>query len=127
MNDHDPHNDFTDDARRLLRRSETDIDELTLARLRAARHRAVAAQAEHHRWPPGDIITLEWLRDHRVLAAAIGVMAIAVIWTMLHRPQTQPQLVPMFEDLELLGSGDDFELYRDLDFYLWMDDEQIRG
>ena len=89
-----------------LRESEEQLDELTLARLRAARLRALEAARPARRG-----IVLGGLAG----AAAVLVLAVSVWWT-------QPRgVAPPLEDLQLLSAGDDLPLMQELDFYLWLE------
>jgi len=99
---------FVERARETLRASEHRLDELTLARLRASRLRAVAA-----------------CRSRRAMIALCGgalgaaaALALAVgVWLLPGEPPPLPSL----EDLPLLSSGEDLELLDELDFYLWLE------
>jgi len=118
--------EFAREIKEALRESEERIDELTLARLRAARHRAVAAHREQSRFELAEVLTLDWLNHHRLFALLVAATLLAAMWLFsAQRHQQQRSLAPMFEDLELLSGSDDFELYRDLDFYLWIDNEKL--
>ena len=117
---------FAREVKEALRESEEQIDELTLARLRAARHRAVAAHRDKSRFELADVLTLDWLNHHRRFALLVAATLLATMWLFsVQRHPQQRSLAPMFEDLELLSGSDDFELYRDLDFYLWIDNEKL--
>ena len=120
--------EFAREIKEALRESEERIDELTLARLRAARHRAIAAHREKSRFELADVLTLDWLNHHRLFALLVAATLLATMWLFsAQRHPRQHSLAPMFEDLELLSGSDDFELYQDLDFYLWIDDEKLDG
>ncbi len=101
---------FSDTIARRLRDSEDQLDELTLARLRAARLRAVEAAR------PARSKLL--LASGFAGAAAVVVLAFGVWWT-----QPGP-VAPPLEDMQLLTAGDDLPLMEDLDFYLWLEYEQ---
>jgi hypothetical protein len=117
--------DFLAAVRSSLRDSEDGIDELTQARLRAARHRAVAAQ---QRWTISRVLALDWLFDHRKLvAAAMSLTIAAALLVSLNLQPSRQMATPMLEDIELLSSSDDLELYQDLDFYIWIQDDEITG
>ncbi len=128
MNDEKTEREFLAAVSASLRHSEENIDELTQARLRAARHRAVAAQQEHPFGSLSNILTLDWLHNRRVmLSAAMSLTAVGVLLLVFNLQQPSSRLPPMLEDIELLTSNDDIDLYKDLDFYVWMEDEQING
>ncbi len=128
MNDEKREREFLAAVKSSLRHSEKNIDELTQARLRAARHRAVAAHQEKTFWPVSGILTVDWLRSRRVaLSAAMSLTIVGALLLLFNLQQPAQRLTPMLEDIELLTSNDDIELYQDLDFYVWIEDEQISG
>lgn len=88
-----------------LERSAQQLDELTIARLRAARRNALDA------------------RPHRVAWLAAGGLATAaltatVVAFLLFTPAAPP--VAGLEQFDLLSENDGLELYRDLEFYRWL-------
>ena len=89
-----------------LRDSEEQLDELTVARLRAARLRALeAARPAHPKLLTGGLAG----------ATAVLALALAVWWA-------QPQrTAPPLEDIQLLSAGDDLRLMEELDFYMWLE------
>ena len=128
MTDKTSGQDFLAAVKSSLRHSEDDIDELTQARLRAARHRAVAAQADRHRWAASSVLAMDWLFGHRkLLAAATSLSVAAALLFSLNLQPSRQMATPMLEDIELLSSSDDLELYQDLDFYIWIQDDEITG
>lgn len=101
--------EIVDTARRLLQRSERDCDELTVARLRAARRRALEAEPQpaFGRWGWGGVVT----------AAVIAGLA-SVLW--LQAPPDPSTVVSPVADIELLTANETPEFYSDLDFYDWL-------
>jgi hypothetical protein len=98
-----------------LRDSESRIDELTAARLQAARRQALEQVAtipgrERAGWALGGFAT-----------AAVAVLAI-VLWQggALHAPDLPG------DDWDLLVEGD-LQLIEDLDFYDWLPEEETAG
>ncbi|MCW8917356.1 MAG: DUF3619 family protein [Gammaproteobacteria bacterium] len=97
----------------------------TLGRLRAARRAALdsaSRRAPRRHWLPA------------VAASFFVIVATGVIWFELSRaPQTAPQMalaslpqIAAMSELPLLDEsdeGDDLELYRDLEFYYWLEQE----
>jgi ferric-dicitrate binding protein FerR (iron transport regulator) len=108
--DHDP---FVNAARRLLQDSEHALDAVTLARLSAARRRAVAEIAAPLRWWQRPV--LRW----PVLAAACAA-ALALV-TLL--PRGGP--LPVDADALDYATAADAAVYEDLEFYQWLD--QVDG
>ena len=98
---------FSEHIGQRLRDSEDQLDELTLARLRAARlHALEAARPARPRLLAGGLAG----------AATVAALALAVWWM-------QPATVatPPLEDLQLLSAGEDLQLMEELDFYLWLE------
>ncbi|MGD2112479.1 MAG: DUF3619 family protein [Gammaproteobacteria bacterium] len=109
MNEHD---DFVETVRQGLEAQAAGLDELTLARLRAARRRAVAA-----RKPAG--------RHWRVPAFGAASAAAVLFAVLLWQSPSAPPLAP--EDWELVVSGDDLDLIEEYEFYEWLDATQTAG
>ena len=98
-----------------LRDSETQLDELTVARLQAARRQALDQATTISRrgrtgWALGGFAT-----------AAVAVLAI-VLWHggSMHAPDLPG------DDWDLLVEGD-LQLIEDLDFYDWLPEEETAG
>lgn len=85
---------------------DAEVDDVTAARLRAARLRALARLERRRRWPV-------WLGG--VTAAGL-VVALSLA---LLKP-TDPPLTDNAVDFELLVSEGSLELYEDLEFYAWL-------
>ncbi|MEJ2692567.1 MAG: hypothetical protein P8166_05755 [Candidatus Thiodiazotropha sp.] len=114
---------FLDDLKQQLDRGAEEIDELTLARLGAARRRAVEAGSHRHSaWQLGDILIAG--RWGRIVWLAGGLLLLALL--MLRPPLSSPASQPLhlLDDMELLGSSEELEFYQELDFFLWVADEQ---
>jgi hypothetical protein len=118
-----------DDARTILDRRAEGLDDLVLARLRAARMRATEA-ADRRRdagdWlgsaaGTGSSLTLSGMMGGLVAASLVLALAVTV-W--LANP-----VVPgnNLEDLEILAAGESPEFYQDLDFYLWLETRSTRA
>jgi len=96
-----------------LDQSADTLDDATLRDLRNARRKAVNASDKRP----------AWLLPMGGLAAAATVAAFSVsLWMSTPQPGMDAQLSPL-EDLALLGDAESLEFYEDLDFYLWLDDE----
>jgi len=93
-------------AKAALDRSTQQLDELTIARLRAARRRAVEARPRR----------LVWLAAGGLATAALTATLVAVL---LFAPAAAPP-VSGLEQFDLLSENDSLELYRDLEFYRWL-------
>lgn len=103
-------NAFAVAARQRLEASAQGLDELTRARLRAMRAQAVEQARGRRRWRGG------WPAGG--LAAAAAVAAVAVLALLMARDPAAP--LPVAEPL-ILGADEQLDLYRDLDFYLWLE------
>jgi hypothetical protein len=100
---------------RRLRDSEADIDELTAARLQAARRRALDMAGRRrlsHRlgWSAGGFAT-----------AAVVIMAV-MLWNTAETPE--PALFD--DDWDMLAEGD-LQLIEELEFYDWLPEEDTAG
>ena len=100
---------------RQLRDSEDDIDELTRARLSAARRRALEAASSQRRWH-----RFGWSAGG-FATAAVAVLAI-VLWNGGQTPA--PDLFG--DDWEMLAEGD-MQLIEELEFYDWLPEEETAG
>lgn len=97
-----------------LDESEGRIDDITAARLRTLRREAVAAHHERRRRPV-------WLLPVTGLATAATVAVLAVtLWSV---PPASNEMLPL-DDIALLSDTEALEFYADLDFYLWLENEQ---
>jgi len=104
--------EFLNRVRTELDRRSGTLDELTVARLRAARHRALEAAPPRRRW---------FLAGGIAAATALsGVIAVLVI-----TPATAP-LATGLEQIELLADADP-DLYKELEFYRWLAERQHAG
>jgi hypothetical protein len=89
-----------------LDRDTQQLDELTIARLRAARRKALEARPRR----------LTWLAVGGLATAALTATLVAFL---LFAPAVAPP-VPGLEQFDLLSDNDGLELYRDLEFYRWL-------
>lgn len=108
----DPDREFLERARAELDRGARELDELTIARLRAARRQALDVRPSRVRW-----------------LAAGGVAATAVAAGLMTLLVLTPATVPTangLEQLELLADAD-FDVYDNLEFYRWLAEQQRAG
>ncbi|MBI1422576.1 MAG: DUF3619 family protein [Gammaproteobacteria bacterium] len=95
--------------------NEAQLDADTLRDLRLARHKALETlQRPRRLWQP---------------VALAGVAATVVLVAIsLHVMQSQgPVTPPAMEDMALLTTSDDLDLYENLDFYQWLELEKRNG
>lgn len=115
MNREDEDRQLTARARDMLDQRLEELDEETIGRLRAARRKALRGLSPRRpRW----IVMGGWA------AAAASFLLVVALWNTSNRVLEAPGI---FEDLELLSTREDMEFIEDLDFYLWLDDEQQTG
>lgn len=110
MTDHE--DELLKNARAALDRSVENIDAATASRITQARHAALDAAGSRSRnvWVPA--------------AAAVAASAAIVAVIVTRAPE---EAAPMLDDLELIAAPDDPELYRDLEFYAWLDTHESAG
>jgi hypothetical protein len=89
-----------------LDRGTQQLDELTIARLRAARRNAL--EVRPHRF--------SWLAAGGLATAALTATLVAFL---LFVPPAAPP-VSGLEQFDLLSENDGLELYRDLEFFRWL-------
>lgn len=96
------------------------------SRLNAARRRAIAhyqtQQSESHsgefaQWLDALINPLRFARSASILATACVLVTVVSLFYVASRPES---LLPIDEEMGLIASAGDFELYENLEFYLWL-------
>ena len=113
------------DRDRLLKMSKSTLDQAvdglddaTLRDLRCVRREALLAGK-----PSVSEKRSAWLLPVGGLATAATVAVLTVsLWLTPPEHDLSTQLPPL-EDLALLGDAESLEFYEELDFYLWLDDE----
>jgi hypothetical protein len=119
---------FLSEVKRQLESSSDELDELTLAKLGAARRRAVETAGRTSIFPISDVLTLGRGGMAILMLAGFLVIASVVVLKATHPPEKQQyQNLALIEEMELLGGEEALEFYQDLDFYLWVMDEQDSG
>ena len=106
-------------AKATLDDSLDNLDTEVLARLQHARSEAVAAAAQGQRNKVNTPIWLIPAGGFAVIAVVIGLTL-----TMWYPQQTDKNLMVSLEDLPLLSSQEDLELYENLEFYQWLANEE---
>ncbi|MEW6247380.1 MAG: hypothetical protein AB1555_11835 [Nitrospirota bacterium] len=108
-------------AKQVLERSLADLHPDTCSRLRLARRRALEeGGGPSDRFP---IASLRWAGGFAM--ASLAVLAVALWMGRSGAPNPNP--LPPLEDLELVTSGENFELSEDLDFYGWLAETATAG
>lgn len=100
-------------ARARLEHGAQQLNVYTVQRLAQARAAALNGESRQRRSP--------WLLP-ALGAAVAAALVISVTLQVMHTPDAAPAEVASL-DLELLTAHDDLELYQDLEFYAWLDDE----
>lgn len=109
---------FVDGVRSLLDANEAQTDPRVRMRLKSARLRALDAAAERLPW---------YLRFPRLVTAgslATAAVIAVSLWVLAERGQLPAGQV---EDIEILTTKEQMELYKDLDFYRWLESSEHAG
>ncbi|MDH5443993.1 MAG: DUF3619 family protein [Gammaproteobacteria bacterium] len=106
---------FVDKTRQTLNQSVDELDAVTLARLKAVRMTALESQHKHSEARHTILTTV--MQNRLVLATSMSVILLAGVW-VIQKPVLQN--IPM-DDLHMLTATEDLELYRDLEFYQWLE------
>jgi hypothetical protein len=104
---------FIDQARAALDMRSDQVSPHIAARLRQARHTAIAS--------PYRRTTSTWVP---ALSTAMLVLVIAMAWFAGVPHVDAPTSLPVQQaagDFEMLVHGEDLELFADMDFYLWLE------
>jgi hypothetical protein len=108
--------DFLEFARKRLNQGTENIDPDTRHKLLAMRNRALDIK-ETKNWFP------QWAP-----LPAMGLLTAALfIFLVYAKPGSIPTLDTGLEDLEILASVDQLELYEDLEFYDWLANENYEA
>ena len=99
--------------RQALDESVDALDANTLSRIRQIRAQAVDKAEAHH---------VNWLGVMSGALATACVMVFAVM--ILLKSPTPMQTVPV-DDLDLISSSESLELYEDLEFYEWLEEDVL--
>jgi hypothetical protein len=111
-------NAFVDGMRKLLDETEPETDSRVRMRLRSARLKALEAAEEQVPW---------YLRFPRLITAGTFATAVVIavsLWIVSERGNLPTGQV---EDIELLTTKEQMELYKDLDFYRWLETSEHAG
>ena len=115
MKQNDNDQEFLDKTRELLEHSVDAIDEKTSSRLRQIRYQALDTRSRK----------LNWFTPYSAFAATAAVLLLTVSIWLTQAPIINDELV--LEDMPLLTTTEELDFYQDLEFYNWLDDEQING
>ena len=101
-------------ARTALDQRAASLDAHTLSRLRRARARAVQQRPGWKEW----LHLPSWVSAGGLAAATVATLLFS-IWLIPPGETDIPETG--LADLEILASGDELELYDDLEFYHWLE------
>jgi len=65
-----------------------------------------------------------WLPAGAMVTVSMALMALVMWWPTLESPQTPTELMA---DMELLAAAEEVSFYQDLDFYLWLAEQDHAG
>lgn len=109
----DPNHEFVEQAKNRLDRSETELDPVTLGRIRAVRREALTAKNRPFWQMP---------------VTAFASLALCVLLVNgLMPPNELPASVDLFEDVALLSAQEELEMYEELDLILWLLEEEAEN
>lgn len=121
MNDETEEKLFLEKTRAVFRESVAALDGETLARLRAARSRAVEAATGRRIGLPRPH---PWGLPAGALALLVAVVVGAFVWWNGSSQPAVPFAVNSGDDLAIVLSNDNLEMYQDMDFYRWLEAQQ---
>lgn len=111
--------DFLKKAQAAFVASTERLDARTLARLREARMQALAAAGS--RVP---LWRTRWALPAGAAALACAVVIAGVVWLNFGSRPGVPFAAPNTEDTAIVLSGDNLDMYANMDFYNWLQAEQ---
>ncbi len=110
--------EFLRRVRAALDESADRMDAETLSRLRRARYAALEAGVKKR----GGL----WTR-FRIPAVGLATACIALFAVFLYFRAPEKPDVSRMEDVEILASGDNLDLFAQLDFYTWVAEEEAHA
>ena len=109
-----------DKARAAFRESVTALDAGTVARLRAARECAL----QQARMPAAFWRRPLWSLPLGAAAIVLAVVAGGLLWWNLNSQPSVPFAASNGEDMAIVLSNDNLDMYADMDFYRWLQAQQ---
>jgi hypothetical protein len=111
---------FVESMKKIMDETETQTEPHVRIRLRAARFRALDVLETPVPW---------YARFPRWATAGSFVTAVALVLTLSLWNYQEQNNIPsgQVEDLELLTNKEQLELYKDLDFYRWLESSDHTG
>lgn len=96
-----------------------DFDAVTDARLRRARELAAEAARKSR-------LSRQWRPLRLGFALAAALLAL-VTWRLLPGPERASTLTAMEDDLEILIAEDEMSFYMDMEFLIWLEQQEHAG
>lgn len=114
MSKHDD-NEINTNIKQALDDSISKLDANTLSKIRQVRAQAVdKVNSGQHNWSG-------------VMSGAVAMTCVMIVAVMiLLESPTQTNLVPL-DDLDLISSSESLELYEDLEFYEWLEEDVLQS
>jgi len=110
-------------SHQLLDDSLDDLDDSILARLRQSRLQAVNTVNQKTKPSYGASIPFpSWLAPVSTGATFATIALMTTLFWFQPPPATNSQ-ESLMEDIHLLSQSDELELYQNMEFYLWLEDE----
>ncbi|MDE1887249.1 MAG: hypothetical protein KGL00_00280 [Gammaproteobacteria bacterium] len=107
-------------ARAAFRNSVASLDGATLRRLREARERAL----RQTRTPPVFWRRPVWGASLSAAAIVIAAVVGGLVWWNLNSQPSVPFAANNGEDMAIVLSNDNLDMYADMDFYRWLQAQQ---
>lgn len=107
-------------ARLAFRESVAALDAATLRRLREARERAL----QQTRTPPAVWRRPAWGASLSVAAIVVAAVIGGLVWWNLNSQPSVPFAANSGEDMAIVLSNDNLDMYADMDFYRWLQAQQ---
>jgi hypothetical protein len=120
MNGNRQDDNFVDGVRTVLRESESQLDSATLLRLRSSRLKALEMAAASAPWYAR---FPRWVTAGGLATAAVCLATLSFWFTADQRDLPVAQV----EDVEILTTQEQLDLYKDLDFYRWLEESERAG
>lgn len=113
-------NRMLEKAREAFRESVTALDAGTLQRLRAARERAL----EQIRTPAALWRRPAWSVPLSAAAVVLAAVVAGLVWWSLNSQPNVPFASNNGEDMAIVLSNDNLDMYANMDFYQWLQAQQ---
>jgi len=112
-----PNDPLVKQLKQSLDQQTNELDTATLLALRQARARSLNALENKPQWFKPNTI---WVGG--LATAATLLIALLLVWP--GENDISPEMVQDVADIDLLFDDDSIEFYQDLDFYLWLEQQE---